>query len=312
MDGDLRNHELLRSYLLGELPEEEMDRLEQGLIEDDELFALCEALEGDLLAACDRGELTAAEKEQVHRRLAATPAGRERLALARSLNTAAREPRWKTALLLPFRRFVPLPRLASGWAALAAAVLLVAVGTWFVVPALQKDGPPHRPIKIVKRGSQAETRDSGRIKGPEPKHEVQPPPTKPDRAPQRDERATAKPPVRHEPVKTVFALSLTTLRGAEDVQKFPIPPNAELVEIKGDLEGLEEYKSFHAAVRQGNATVWEKGGLVPKRLKWGRDIWGTALVLKIPAQRFTTGRYKLVVSAGAEELASQDFEVVRE
>ena len=49
--------ELLRSYLLGTLPEREADHLEGRLLAEDELFELSEAIEADLLAACDRGEL---------------------------------------------------------------------------------------------------------------------------------------------------------------------------------------------------------------------------------------------------------------
>src|SRR6185295_1377948 len=108
--------------------------------------------------------------EQVHRRLAATPAGRERLALARSLNTAAREPRWKTVLLLPFRRFVPLPRLASGLAALAAAVLLVAVGVRFALPMLQKSGPS-KVTGTSAPGPQPETRETQTPPAPQPRPE---------------------------------------------------------------------------------------------------------------------------------------------
>jgi hypothetical protein len=141
---------------------------------------------------------------------------------------------------------------------------------------------------------------------------VQQPRTEPNRAPQQDERVAAQPPERHEPVKVVLMLSLATLRGAEDdVQKLHIPPDTELVEVQLDLEGLEEYKSFHAAVRSlekehENVTVWEKGGLALQPLEWG-----TALVLEIPASRLTVGSYRVVVTAGSEELP-QDFEVVGE
>ena len=140
---------------------------------------------------------------------------------------------------------------------------------------------------------------------------AQQPRTEPNRAPQRDERAAAQPPARPEPVKAVFTLSLAALRGAEDVEEFRIPPGVELVEVQLDLEGLEEYKSFHAAVRSlekehENVMVWEKGGLAPQPLEWG-----TALVLEIPASRLTAGSYRVVVTAGTEELA-KDFEVVGE
>ena len=70
--------ELLRSYLLGELPEPEADRLEQRLLAEDDLFDLLEGLEAELLAAGSRGELAPAERERVFRRLAFSPQGRER------------------------------------------------------------------------------------------------------------------------------------------------------------------------------------------------------------------------------------------
>jgi hypothetical protein len=111
---------LLRSYLLGELREEEADRLEQRLLEEDELFEHAEAMEADLLAAADRDELAPAERERVLRRLASSPQGRERLALARSLNAMAAE---VVPVVVPFRRRVPPP--AIHWAALAASLLML-------------------------------------------------------------------------------------------------------------------------------------------------------------------------------------------
>src|ERR1700710_2428723 len=92
MRHDPTDDELLRGYLLGELPEEEAERLERRLLAEDDLFELSEALEADLLAACARGELDATERERVLRRLASSPSGRERLALARALNAPAGRP----------------------------------------------------------------------------------------------------------------------------------------------------------------------------------------------------------------------------
>src|SRR4029077_7915420 len=91
MTPENRDDELLRSYLLGKLPEEEADGLERRLLAEDDLFELAEAVELDLLAAADRGALARAEREEFLRKLAASPRGRERLALARSLNTLADE-----------------------------------------------------------------------------------------------------------------------------------------------------------------------------------------------------------------------------
>jgi hypothetical protein len=192
---------------------------------------------------------------------------------------------------------------------LAAAALLVAVGAWFVRPALEQGGPAQATNTIATHAKPIETSASRQQRGVQEaeKRVAQQPQTKPDHASQREERAAVQPPARHEPVKAVFALSLATLRGAEDIQKFPVPPKTELVEVQVDLEGLEDYRSFDAAVKsETKETVWEKQGLKPKRVDWG-----TALVLEIPAQRLTTGLHELTVTAGTEKL-TQEFEIVRE
>src|SRR3569832_962282 len=100
MKSNSTDDELLRSYLLGQLPEDEADRLERRLLAEDELFELSEAVEADLLAEYAQGGLAPAERERVQRRLASSPQGRERLMLARSLSELAGRDR-QTAVL-PF------------------------------------------------------------------------------------------------------------------------------------------------------------------------------------------------------------------
>lgn len=99
---------LLRRYLLGELPEEETEAVEERLLHEDGLFELAEAVEGDLLAACARGELSQAEQERIQWRLASTPSGRSSLALAGDLTTVSKEfPAYRPeAKVLPFPRRV--------------------------------------------------------------------------------------------------------------------------------------------------------------------------------------------------------------
>src|SRR5215211_3520558 len=90
MKDEMKDDEILRRYLLGGLEEEQADDLERRLLEDGELFELAEAVEGDLLAAAARGDLPPAERGHVLRRLAASPEGRTRLALARGLTSLGR------------------------------------------------------------------------------------------------------------------------------------------------------------------------------------------------------------------------------
>ena len=299
--------ELLRSYLLGELPEPEADRLEQRLLAEDELFDLMEALEAELLAASSRGELAPAERERVLRRLASSPQGRERLALAKALNTVADGPSKKApSPILPFRRRAATPKAVFQWAALAAAGLLMAAGlSWFSrqVPQEGSSSPlaaHERPAPASPVAPAPEESPASPASGIQPLREPQ---RTPERLAGKDDDATKRP----EPVKAMLMLSLTTLRGAEEVEELRLPPGADIAEIQIDLEGLEDSGSFHAAVRsKDKGTIWEKSGLKSRRLDWG-----TALVLDIPAGLLTPGEYEVAVKAGTEtEEMTKEFKVV--
>jgi hypothetical protein len=245
MKSNPEDEELLRSHLLGKLPDPEAELLEQRLIEDDDLFKQGEALETDLLAAADRGELAPEERGRVLRRLASSRQGRERFAFARSLNAAADHyfaAAWRR-IILAFLRPAGA-RKAAFWPAVAAAAaaLIVAIS-----------------LLVVPRA----------------------------------------------PVEATFMLSLANLRSAEEVQKIQVQADADFVVLQLDIEGWEDAGSFHAAVRKKSAgTVWQSD-LQPQRLSWG-----PALVLRIPAERLTAGRYEVTVKAGSEDM-TQDFVVVR-
>jgi hypothetical protein len=307
--------ELLRSYLLGELPEPQADHLEERLLADDELFDLMEALEAELLAACSRGELAPAERERVLRRLASSPQGRERLALAGSLNTLAdglsRDQTAKPSVL-PFRRPVAAPQTAFRWAALAAAGLLMTAGVgWFALrgPQAGSSGPlvaherpaPANPVPAVPQAQTPPAASAPSAQEPSPA---------PDRLAGKTETGTAKESPRIS--RSLIVLSLTTLRGAEEVEKFDVPRDAGVVEMQLSLEGLEDFESFDVTIRsKEKGTIWEQNGLTRRQ-----QDWGPALVLDVPAEQLAGGRYEVRVQGApaegeSEELAIQEFEIVR-
>jgi hypothetical protein len=286
----MRSHptddELLRSYLLGELPEEEAEHLERRLLAEDELFELSEAVEADLLAACARGELAPAERERVQQRLASSPRGRERLALARDLNTLAGSSERAAAPVVPFQRRAAMPiRPAFRWAALAAALLAAAGLSWF---AMERPHGGEAPPWVAQE---------------------RPAPASP-RAPEVPRGAPAPKP---EPVKAVFQLALMSLRGAEAAQKLRVRTGTDVVELQIGVEGMEDLKTFHLTLRNRQAeTVWERDGLKPVKLDGVR-----ALVVDLPADRLPAGTYEIQArglnqSGEPEELSPLDIEVVRE
>jgi hypothetical protein len=298
--------ELLRSYLLDELPEEEVDGLERRLLQEDELFELGEAIEADLLAAYARGELAADKKL---RRLTASPAGRERFAFAQSFDAVAPPP----APVIPFRsRTTPSPMIR--WASLAAALLVAVVGILLYRqtqppqiaeiehhdskkpdPAMTTDTPLPEPGGSKKSGPTVPP-ESGVTSSPTGK--------KPEPVQRPNEVIAERPP---EPVKAVLQLSLITLRGTATKNEFSLPVNAGLAVIEIYLDNAQEdLGPFHAAVRAvGNEVVWEKDHLEPKQIEGS-----PALVLEIPADRLPEGNYRVVVTGKTEEVGDKDFRVV--
>lgn len=302
--------ELVRSYLMGELPEPEADRLEERLLVEDELFDLMEALEAELLAACSRDELGPAERERVLSRLASSPQGRERLALAKALNMVADGlSKEAPAPVLPFHRRAAPPKAVFQWAALAAAGLLMVAGlSWFSrqTPQAGSSGPlaaherpaPASPVAPAPQGKPIPPASNAQTL------------REPQRTPERVAEKQEAPAKRSAPVKAVFALSLMTLRGAEEIEELHLPPGADIAELQIDLEGLEDSESFRAAVRsKDKGTVWEQSGLKSRPLDWTT----AALVLDIPAGRLVPGRYEVAVRIGTKpEEMTQEFQIVQE
>ncbi len=288
---------LLRRYLLGKLRKRKTDRLERRLLEDDELFKLAEAVEADLLAAADRGDLAPAERERVLHRLASSPQGRERLALARSLNTVADE----KAVVVPDRRTSVFSLPAIRWVALAASLLMVAGLVWF---ALQRG--PQAPEATSQMPMPTPTRQV---------QEVKPEPSPPDLRANETPKPPQPPQRRATPPVDVLTLTLMSLRGADEqvakLQKLHLSPGSHTAEFRITMLNVDA-KSCNVAINRAEKTVWEKSAL--KTVERGEG--GTLLLVDVPSEIFSTGRYQIAVTAIAAEgesdsEMSEEFEVVQ-
>ena len=300
--------ELLRSYLLGRLQEPEADRLEQRLLAEDDLFDLLEALEAELLAAASRGDLAPAERERVFRRLASSPQGRERLALAQSLNRLADERRAdeRLAPVVPLHRRAAASKRVFQWTALAAAALLATVGlVWSII----QDRQAQKGGTIADQVVHERPAPAGPVPvPPAPVEKKEPAPqVSPDRLARKGEGAPA---TLSEPLKAVLMLALDTERDAgEELKQLPLSPDTKVAEIQIDLDRVGAGR-FHASVRpRGKEPVWEGNGLNSQKLDWTM----TALVLDVPAHLLAPGLYEVVVTSSAEPTEmTQEFRVVRE
>jgi hypothetical protein len=223
----------------------------------------------------------------VLRRLASSPSGRERLALARALNALAGSP---AATVLPFARPAAAPsRSTFRWAAALAAGLLVAAGLSWVALESRHGG---ESVAWVPR------------ERPAPAHPVAPRP--PEVQAQATAPAPAPPPP---PVKSVFQLALTSLRGTEAPTTLRVRAGS-VVELQIAVEGMEDLQTFHLTVRNRKSeTIWN-GRLEPRQLQGVR-----ALVIDLPAERLPAGTYEIAVQGLApgrepEDLSPLDVVVV--
>jgi len=295
---------LLRSYLLGELDEAEADALEIRLLQNDALFELAEAVEGDLLAALARGDLAVDAGQQVVRRLAASPRGRARLALAEGLTAQAQAlPRAP----LPFRPRVPrAERPVFRFAAMAAGVLVTAGGVWL---ALQTAHPGGMTTAARATRNKATAAVQNAAATPPPR-QAMPAPTagpSPAQAPLAPKTSiAARPqaePAPHRPplAAVVFELALSTTRSAEQHHSvLTIPAGTQRVEIQLPLDdGLgEPFKTYRAAVLDATseAEIWSQEGLAPRA---GKD--GPMVVLSLPAAKLPEGLYKIDLRGHGED-----------
>ncbi|MFY9823108.1 MAG: hypothetical protein WAM82_17125 [Thermoanaerobaculia bacterium] len=288
MTPDPQDDELLRSYLLGKLPEDDADKLERRLLADDDLFDLAEAVELDLLAAVDQGALPTADRELILSQLAASPRGRERLALARSLNDLAVEEARGSNVLAFFRRVAVSRQPAIRWMALAASLVLVAGLSWLA--AMQGHLAPKEKSRIVQ--------------SPTPATQFHAPAPAPAAAPLPAKTPSASP-VRTSAVSAVLAFSFSASRGAEARQTFKLAPGTHKVEIQIDADGLVPARSFDVVISRERDTILEKKGLAIGTLPWGRG-----LALDLPAELLPAGQYEIAVTPLGGEKNSQGFEVV--
>ncbi|HET9703407.1 MAG TPA: hypothetical protein VFP85_05190 [Vicinamibacterales bacterium] len=85
--------EQLRQYVLGDLPAAEAGELESALFREAELLARVELARDDLLDDYAAGRLSDADRVKLERRQLSHSEGREQLATAKALQSAARQKR---------------------------------------------------------------------------------------------------------------------------------------------------------------------------------------------------------------------------
>lgn len=144
--------EVLSRYLLGSLPAEETERLDELSVADDEFALRLDAVENDLVDAFARGDLSGDALERFQKLYLSSPRRREKVEFAKTLlrfgeKTAGAaagattrpagsdaKPRDQTTSQGRSRqRWFTIPRLDLQWSFAVAAMALLAVGSYLFV-----------------------------------------------------------------------------------------------------------------------------------------------------------------------------------
>lgn len=337
MPTDREDYETLRRYLLdGPSGPEEDDRLERRLLADGELAELADAVEEELIEACARGEIPRQRCAALLERLAATPAGRDKLAFYRVLGNVDPVP---VPVPIPVPVAAPVSILdwmrqrAPVWRPALAAAALVAVtigGAWTahelwtpttgrkvavgdkspagqgtagegnVIPVSPpEEGPAMATMTEIEEPARTEPQAAAEAAPQAPETVVAAKPPAPEARPSAPEPAEA--------IRSLVALAVSRGHG-EELPTVTIGPGRPL-EIEVDLDGPENYPKFRVLIVpvSGGEPAWSSGQ-DDVAVKKG----GASLVLRLPAGLLAEGDRYLLKVEGVKEADTEQAEMIGE
>lgn len=330
MSAHSENGDSIRRYLLGELPEQEREQVEQRLMTEDDLYQRLLLAEDDLIDEYVSGALSEHDREKFSRRLLRVPELRQDVrstmalrkhALETGSQAAARDSPAPQLLSLfdRLRKFFMRPAIGVAF----AAALLAAVGlaAWLAVQnsrlrqevarlqARQTPLPAPRPelqeelaaerlrneqLSVELRRQQEllaeETRKLQQAQGQQ----------RPAPAPKPDPRSGVSP-------VFAFTLGAGAVRESGELKKISVPPGARDVRIRLDL-AANDYHRYRAVLQ----TVEGREVFSSQALRASR----TFVQFNIPAARLSPGDYRVrlsgVNSSGeGDEIDSYYFRVLK-
>ncbi len=252
---DYPDHDRLTRYLLGSLPAEEVERLDELSIADNEFAAELSAVENDLVDAYVRGELAGDAAAQFRSAYSSTPKRRQKLAFAETLfsfqlraGAAAAAPSRKKVESASRRRFFPNFWIMPQWAMAGVVIALLAGSGYLTVLNRQ----------LRERLNQSEAgRASLASREQDLEHDLE---TKSANAPS----PAVAPPVSLDTLRVASFMLAPSLRGAGPLPVVSLPRDADLVVLKLELES-GEFAKYRVTIEDAASRqdLWHSTELKP-------------------------------------------------
>jgi hypothetical protein len=305
-------HEILmRRYLLGDLPQEERARLEDGYSTDADMFEEMLATENDLIDSYVRGELTEVERRQFEAEFLQSPQRQEKVEFARTLNQVSAE-RMQTVsargtshwqeLWAAFSVRHSVQPLVSRMAMVAVALVVVAGGTWLLVlnARLRID------LQQARAGQSELLREQGTLR----QHITELEGSLKEQSHQDQQGVEVA--QLNAPAEVRLSLTPGIARTVGEAQStLVLPPTAARVRLQLMLE-RDDYANYLAVVRTAEGKEVSR-----QRLKSQGSGNQRTVVVVLPAGRLRAGDYVVTLlgssgTSGAEEEAEvYSFRIVR-
>jgi hypothetical protein len=255
----------LRRYLLGQLGEEECERIERALVADAALGEELEAIEEELYFEFAEDTLPPEERERFERRQLATPGGRARLARIRELRAELASARLRGA---------PSGRLLA-----AAAALVVAAGAAVVLvgrrPAAPGGEPPVATVEPRPGAAGAGVRAPAPEAPPDPGVTAPPSPA---------------------PLPALLALAPGALRGEGEGQRLRVAPETAVRLVLALPAGARAGERLRVEIVSAEgAVVWARSDLLARERGGGLEA-----VVELPAGALPEGDYQLELARERE------------
>jgi hypothetical protein len=285
----------LRDYLLGLLPDEEAQRLDELSIVDDECAGRIRAVEHDLVDAFARDELDGVQLQRFRSRYLASPHGRESIRFARALQSLKGHPGQETSQAVPLApaTFWQRSRWRERLTLAAALILLASASVWLAL-----DNRALRARVTIVESSRDEL-GAGQARAAE----APPPPA--NTAPRVGDRDLSP------PIAATLVLA-PQLRSAGQLPTVALPDGTTDLPVRLDLEPVD-YPSYEASlmVTSSNRQLWRADRL-SARTAGGRQT----LDLRLPTTVLNPQEYLIRVSGvparGAPDIVGEyRFVVVR-
>ena len=307
------DEQLLIRYLLGEVPDEEAERLDESSITDTEFVLRLDAVENDLVDAYVKGELSADTLERFEKFYLSSPKKREKVDFARTFlrfaeksaraaAKAAAAPaiagaaqREKAPKERSARRWFTVPRLNLQWGVAAAALVMLLASSYLFVENehLRHQGTEarereaaldHRAQELERELSDQRSANTGIRKELDRLRESLPPSGS---------------------LKTIAVLLLPQTRGVGQITTVAVPRGTDRVTLRLQLE-TDEFPWYQVALKDPitNRVLW-RGGYLLRAKPEGNS---KAVSVSLSAKLFKPQNYIMEVSgvsrSGAPELIS--------